>query len=78
MKKHIHAIMTTIGVMIFLLTLSEIIDMSWEKNWGKAFYGSLYYWLLWIGGVLCISGIGGKLNKIEKNINLKPVKTPSE
>ena len=71
MTKHIHTIMTTIGVMIFLLTLSEIIDMSWEEAWGEGFYGSLYYWFLWLGGMLCIVGVIGKLDKIDKNIDSK-------
>ena len=68
MKKHIHTIMTTIGVIIFLFTLSEIIDMSWQEAWGEGFYSSLYYWLLWLGGVLCIVGVIGKLEKIDKII----------
>ena len=63
-----HTIMTTIGVMIFLLTLSEIIDMSWKSTWGEGFYGSLYYWFLWLGGMLCIVGVIGKLEKIDKKI----------
>ena len=71
MKKHIHLILTTVGVMIFLLTLSEIIDMSWEEAWGEGFYGSLYYWFLWLSGVLCITGVIGKLDKIEKKIDSK-------
>ena len=71
MKKHIHTIMTTIGVMIFLLTLSEIIDMSWEETWGEGFYGSLYYWFLWLGGGLCIVGVVGKLEKINEKIDSK-------
>ena len=71
MKKHIHTIMIGIGVLIFLLTLSEIIDMSWEETWGEGFIGSLYYWFLWLGGVFCIVGVIGKLDKIEKNIDSK-------
>ena len=71
MKKHIHLILTTIGVMIFLLTLSEIIDMSWEETWGEGFYGNWYYWFLWLGGVLCIYGVCGKLEKIDKKIDSK-------
>ena len=67
MKKHIHTIMTTIGVMIFLLTLSEIIDMSWVEMWEEGFYGSLYYWLIWLGGILFISGLGKVVKKINKN-----------
>ena len=63
--------MTTIGIIIFLLTLSEIIDMSWEKTLGEKFYGSLYYWFLWLSGVLCIVGVIGKLEKIEKKIASK-------
>jgi hypothetical protein len=71
MKKHIRTIMTTIGVLIFLLTLSEIIDMSWEETWGEGFVGSLYYWFLWLGGILCMCGVIGKLDKIEKKIDSK-------
>ena len=46
MKKYIHISMIGIGVLIFLLTLSEIIDMSWEKIWGEGFNGCSYYWIL--------------------------------
>ena len=67
MKKHIYTIMTIIGVLLFLLTLFEIIDMSWEETWGEGFYGNWYYWFLWLGGVLCIVGVIGKLEKIDKN-----------
>ena len=62
MTKHIHTIMTTIGVMIFLLTLSEIIDIVLGD-----FYGSLYYWFLWLGGVLFVYGLGNLVKKINKN-----------
>ena len=68
MKKHIYTIMTIIGVIIFLLTLSEIIDMSWEESWGKGFYSTFYYWILWLGSVFCVTGIFGKLDEIEKNL----------
>ena len=71
MKKHIHIIMTTVGVLIFLLTLSEIIDMSWEETWGEGFYGSLYYWFLWLGCIVSMCGVIGKLDKIEKKIDSK-------
>ena len=71
MKKHIHTIITTIGLLIFLLTLSEIIDMSWEETWGEGFIGSLYYWFLWLGGIMSICGVIGKLDKIEKKIDSK-------
>ena len=71
MKKHIRTITTTIGLLIFLLTLSEIIDMSWEETWGEGFIGSLYYWFLWLGGIMSICGVIGKLDKIEKKIDSK-------
>ena len=71
MKKHIYTIMTIIGVIIFLLTLSEIIDMSWEETWEKGFYSTFYYWILWLGGVFCVIGIFGKLDEIEKKIDEK-------
>ena len=71
MKKHIHIIMTTVGVLIFLLTLSEIIDMLWEETWEEGFIGSLYYWFLWLGCIVSMCGVIGKLDKIEKNINSK-------
>ena len=71
MKKHINTIITTVGLIIFLLTLSEIIDMSWEETWGEGFIGSLYYWFLWLGGIMSICGVIGKLDKIEKKIDSK-------
>ena len=76
MKKHIHTSMIGIGVLIFLLTLSEIIDMSWEETWGEGFYGSLYYGFLWLGGIFCVSGVIGKLDKIEKKIDPKTDEKP--
>ena len=66
MKKHIYTIMTIIGLLLFLFTLFEIIDMSWEETWGEGFYGCLYYWFLWLGGIMSIYGVIGKLDKIEK------------
>ena len=71
MKKHIHTIMTSVGLIIFLLTLTEIIDMFWEETWGEGFIGSLYYWFLWLGGIMSICGVIGKLDKIEKKIDSK-------
>ena len=71
MKKQIHTIMIGIGVLIFLLTLSEIIDMSWEETWGEGFIGSLYYWFLWLGCIVSMCGVIGKLDKIEKKIDSK-------
>ena len=76
MKKHIYTIMTIIGVLLFLFTLFEIIDMSWEETWGEGFYGSLYYWFLWLGGMLCIVGVIGKLEKIDKKIDSKTDEKP--
>ena len=76
MKKHIYTIMTIIGVLLFLFTLFEIIDMSWEEAWGEGFYGSLYYWFLWLSGAFCVSGVIGKLDKIEKKIDSKTDEKP--
>jgi hypothetical protein len=58
--------MITIGTLIFLLTLSEIIDIIWGDFWG-----TLYYWFLWLGGGLCIVGVVGKLEKINEKIDSK-------
>jgi hypothetical protein len=71
MKKHIHTIMITIGVLIFLSTLSEIIDIILGD-----FSGTLYYWSLWVGGILCIVGVIGKLEKIDKKIDSKTDEKP--
>ena len=71
MNKRIHTIMITVGLIIFLLTLSEIIDMFWEETWGEGFSGSLYYWFLWLGCIMSICGVIGKLDKIEKKIDSK-------
>ena len=76
MKKYIYTIMTIIGLLLFLFTLFEIIDMSWEKTWGEGFYGSLYYWFLWLGGIFCVTGIFGKLDEIEKKIDSKTDEKP--
>ena len=76
MKKHIHTIMISFGVLIFLLTLSEIIDMSWEETWGEGFVGSLYYWFIWIGVIMSYCGVIGKLDKIEKKIDSKTNEQP--
>ena len=67
MKKHLDMILIFSGMIIFLLTLSEIIDMSWVEMWEEEFYGSLYYWLIWLGGILFISGLGKVIKKINKN-----------
>ena len=79
MKKYIYTIMTIIGVLIFLLTLSEIIDMSWKKTWGEGFHGSLYYLFMWLGFVLFFIGYGKMIKKetieeIEKRIDSKLMK----
>ena len=81
MKKHIYTIMTIIGVLIFLLTLSEIIDMSWEKTWGEGFHGSLYYLFMWLGFVLFFIGYGKMIKKetieeIQKIIDSKTDEKP--
>ena len=76
MKKHIHTIMISFGVLIFLLTLSEIIDMSWEETWGEGFVGSLYYWFIWLGVIMSYCGVIGKLDKIEKKIDSKTNEQP--
>ena len=73
--------MTTIGVLIFLLTLSEIIDMSWEETWGEGFHGSLYYLFLWLGFVLFFIGYGKMIKKetieeIQKIIDSKTDEKP--
>ena len=71
MKKHIHTIMTSVGLIIFLLTLTEIIDMFWEETWGEGFSGSLYYWCIWVGVIMSFCGVIGKVDKIEKKIDSK-------
>ena len=63
MKKHIYTIMTIIGVLLFLLTLFEIIDMSWEETWGEGFHGSLYYWFMLLGFVLFFIGYAKMIKK---------------
>ena len=68
MKKHLEMILLSSGMIIFLLTLSEIIDMSWVEMWGEEFYGSLYYWFLWLGGVLTVYGLGKMVKKIDRDI----------
>ena len=67
MKKHLDMILIFSGMIIFILTLSEIIDMSWVEMWEEGFYGSLYYWLIWLGAILFISGLGKVVKKINKN-----------
>ena len=81
MKKHIHTSMIGIGVLIFLLTLSEIIDMSWEETWGEGFYGSLYYLFMLLGFVLFFIGYGKMIKKetieeIQKIIDSKTDEKP--
>ena len=76
MKKHIHTIMTSVGLIIFLLTLTEIIDMFWEETWGEGFSGSLYYWFIWVGVIMSFCGVFGKVDKIEKKINSKTDEKP--
>ena len=71
MKNHIHTMMTTIGVLIFLLTLSEIIDIVLGD-----FYGSLYYWFMLLGFVLFFIGCGRMIKEmtieeIEKKLTQK-------
>ena len=63
MKKHIYTIMAIIGVLLFLFTLFEIIDMSWEETWGEGFYGSLYYVFMLLGFVLFFIGYGKMIKK---------------
>ena len=55
-------ILISSGMIIFLLTLSEIIDTLMGD-----FYGSLYYWFIWLSGVLFIYGLGNVVKKINKN-----------
>ena len=62
MKKHVDKILISSGMIIFLLTLSEIIDTLMGD-----FYGSLYYWFIWLSGVLFIYGLGNVVKKINKN-----------
>ena len=50
------------GMIIFLLTLSEIIDTLMGD-----LYGSLYYWFIWLSGVLFIYALGNVVKKINKN-----------
>ena len=62
MKKHVDKILISSGMIIFLLTLSEIIDTLMGD-----FYGSLYYWFIWLSGVLFMYGLGNVVKKINKN-----------
>ena len=64
MKKHLNMILISSGMIIFLLTLSEIIDTLMGD-----FYGSLYYWFIWLSGVLFMYGLGNVVKKINKNDN---------
>ena len=73
--------MTTAGFIIFLLTLSEIIDVSWEETWGEGFYGSLYYVFMLLGFVLFFIGYGKMIKKetieeIQKIIDSKTDEKP--
>ena len=81
MKKHIYTIMTIIGVLLFLFTLFEIVDMSWVEIWGEGFYGSWYYWFILVGFVLFFIGYGRMIKKeimeeIEKKIDSKTDEKP--
>ena len=67
MKKHLEMVLLSSGIIIFLLTLSEIIDMSWVEMWEENFYGSFYYWCLWLGGVLTVYGLGKIVKKTDKD-----------
>ena len=69
MKKHLDMILLSSGMIIFLLTLSEIIDMSWVEMWEEGFYGSLYYWFIAVGIVLFVGGLLRKIEKINKKID---------
>ena len=71
MKKHVHTLMIIVGVIIFLLTLSEIIDILMGD-----FYGNWYYWSLWLGGGLCIVGVVGKIEIINKKVDSKTDEKP--
>ena len=62
MKKHLDMILISSGMIIFLLTFSEIIDIQMGD-----FYGSLYYWFIWLSGVLFMYGLGNVVKKINKN-----------
>tara|TARA_B100001123_G_C15055665_1_gene925448 strand:- start:700 stop:912 length:213 start_codon:yes stop_codon:yes gene_type:complete len=66
MKKHLDMILISSGMIIFLLTFSEIIDIQMGD-----FYGSLYYWLIWLSGVLFIFGLGNVVKKLNKKIESK-------
>ena len=66
MKKHLDMILISSGMIIFLLTFSEIIDIQMGD-----FYGSLYYWFIWLSGVLFIFGLGNVVNNLNKKIESK-------
>ena len=50
-------------VILFLFTLFEIIDMSWEETWGEGFYGSFYYLFMLFGFILFFIGYGKMIKK---------------
>ena len=62
MKKHLNMILISSSILIFLLTLSEIIDILTGD-----FYASIYYWFIWLSGVLFIWGLGNIVKTINKN-----------
>ena len=62
MKKHLDMILIASGMLIFLLTLSEIIDIVTGD-----FYASTYYWFIWLSGGLFIGGLGSALKKVDKS-----------
>ena len=62
MKKHLDMILISCGMLIFLLTFSEIIDIQTSD-----FYASTYYWFIWLSGALFIWGLGNALKKINKD-----------
>ena len=55
--------MIGMGLVIFLFTLFEIIDMSWEETWGEGFYGSFYYMFMLFGFILFFIGYGKMIKK---------------
>ena len=62
MKKNLDMILISSGMLIFLLTLSEIIDILTGD-----FYATTYYWFIWLSGALFVWGLGNIAQKINKN-----------